>query len=85
MFAILLLWYIIKHCFLEQYQRPPETATEDKKLLNEEDRLSQLAEAAELTERETVIMKLLYAGSTYKGISINRHFLYYKKQNNPVG
>lgn len=69
LFAILLLWYIIRHCFLEQYQRPPETAIEDKKLLNEEDRLSRLAEEARLTERETVIMKLLYAGSTYQDIA----------------
>lgn len=74
--AVLLLWYIVKHCFLEQYQRPPETAIADKKLLNEEDKLQHLAETAELTERETVIMKLLYAGSTYQDIA---DYLYISK------
>lgn len=76
LFAILLLWYVIKHCFLEQYQKPPETAIENKKLLNEEDRLERLAEKAKLTERETVIMKLLYAGSTYQDIA---DYLYISK------
>ncbi len=69
LFAILLLWYAVKHCFLEQYQKPPETAIEDEKLLNEEDMLEKLAAEASLTERETVIMKLLYAGSTYQDIA----------------
>jgi len=76
LFGMFLLWYVIKHCFLEQYQRPPETAMADKKLLNEEERLEKLAMEAELTERETVIMKLLYAGSTYQDIA---DYLYISK------
>ena len=75
-FGICLLWYVVKHCFLEQYQRPPETALADKKLLNEEDKLQFLAKKAELTERETLVMKLLYAGSTYQDIA---DYLYISK------
>lgn len=75
-FGICLLWYVVKHCFLEQYQRSPETAIAGKKLLNEEARLQNMAGEAGLTERETVIMKLLYAGSTYQDIA---DFLYISK------
>ena len=75
-FGICLLWYVVKHCFLEQYQRSPETAIAGKKLLNEEVRLQNMAGEAGLTERETVIMKLLYAGSTYQDIA---DFLYISK------
>ena len=76
LFGVCLLWYAVKHCFLEQYQRPPETAMAGQKLLNEEARLQKMAREAGLTERETVIMKLLYAGSTYQDIA---DYLYISK------
>lgn len=75
-FGVCLLWYTIKHCVFEQYQKPPETVMPQNNMMSEEERIEALAEVSQLTERETVVMKLLYAGSTYQDIA---DYLYLSK------
>lgn len=72
-FAVLLLWYIVKYCGLAQYQKPPEIVMEDSAHFNDEDRIGYVAKKGGLTERETVIVRLLYEGSTYQGIAEYLH------------
>lgn len=52
--------------FLAQYRNRLSDVTVGDAVSTEEERLAAIASEAELTERETEIMKLIYYGATYQ-------------------
>lgn len=60
-----LLWYVAKNCILAQYQKAPEDAIKDDLSI----RIEKISADRKLTEREAVVVKLLYEGSTYRDIA----------------
>lgn len=65
-FGVCMLWYVVDRCFLAQYRNRLSDVTVGDAVSTEEERLAAIASEAELTERETEIMKLIYYGATYQ-------------------
>lgn len=68
-FAVVIMCYIVKYFFLVKYQNKSKTAMQQEKLIDGESLVDVIAAEAKLTKQETIIAKLLYRGSTYKGIA----------------
>lgn len=69
MFAVIIMVYVIKHCFLAQYQIFPQMLLHNDKPIDRQKILEEIAATANLTKQEKTIMNLLYAGATYKDIA----------------
>ena len=67
--AVLILLYVAKHCMLTQYQKRPEDVMRNGKILDTDSIIERMAVDKALTERESIIVKLLYEGSSYRDIA----------------
>lgn len=68
-FAAALLWFVAKYCVFAQYQKNPADVMKDGEALDMDQRMDVIAAENGLTERETIIARLLYEGSTYRDIA----------------
>ena len=67
--AVIMLWYVIRHCFISVYNKNYNAGDANKEKMTAEQALFEIAVDSQLTAREKDIMVRLYRGDTYQRIA----------------
>lgn len=67
--ALLMLWYVVKYCFINVYNRNYVKGDAAKEKKSADEALREISVDSELTARECDIVKMLYHGDTYQRIA----------------